>query len=106
MSKPRNYWYSIARQMAQRYKKLDCSIKQEQLYKTAIEQALEEVAKKADATERLEVIRTVIFNANMNCSGAAMRVHVSECTAQRWMNDFINQVGINAGYADKKHLRT
>ena len=102
MSKPHNYWYGIVRKMAQRYKQLDCNIEQEQRFKCAIDIALEQIRHRADAAEQLTVIEAVLFDDRLTFQGAAMRVHVSEATAQRWVNVFINQVGVNAGYADAR----
>ncbi len=99
MSRPRHYWYGVARKMAYRYKRLkDYQNAQEFIFYTAIEKALEETKSLSYSTERLWAIEKVVFERKLTVGGAAYQLCFSEYTVQRWVIDFINLVGKNAGF--------
>ncbi len=99
MSKPKHYWYGIARQMCTRYYGLlDWQSTQELVYLSAINKAIDELDKYPNAEERYRAIEYVLFAKRGSIVGAADKLHYSENTVQRWINQFVNEVGWNAGF--------
>lgn len=99
MSKPKHYWYGIARKMCMRYYKLlDWKSMQEFVFLNAINRSLSELEQYPDATDRHAAIEYVLFLQRGSIVGAAHRLHYSEATIQRWINQFVNTVGRNAGF--------
>ena len=64
----------------------------------AIEQALEDTAKLSDGELRLKAIQLIYFDKTDTIDGAALKVHASRRTVQRWCSAFINLVGRYAGF--------
>lgn len=101
MGKPRykNYWYGNSQTMIRRYPGLKSEKGlQPAMWADAIDRALEETAKMTDGESRIEVIRLIHFDKTDTIDGAALKVHASRRTVQRWNSAFINLVGRNAGF--------
>lgn len=99
MSRPKNYWYGIASKMAKRYPEMNENKSfQEQLFKMAIDQTMQEIRSMRDGDERISAIEAVcIYQTDSVCS-IAKKMHYGERTIQRWISAFINEIGNKAGF--------
>ena len=79
---------------------LDCTVKQERIYQEAINAALDEVKQQTFADAKILAIESVLFKGHLSINGAAQQVHFNEYTVQRWLNHFVNRVGVLAGYRE------
>ena len=64
----------------------------------AVDQALAEVAKWPDAREVTRLIQLVDFQRRFTVNGAAMYLHMSERTARRRRQRFVEMVGVFYGF--------
>lgn len=90
MSKPRYDWWGYAKGMLRRYPD-----KVNDNERKAVEEAIEETQGLDTGRERLEIIEMVYFKKTHTLIGAAMAVHCSDRTAQRYHGDFIRAVAKN-----------
>lgn len=97
MSNPKYYWYGIVKKMVYRYPRLNDS-DQDQAYKKAIEEALEQIKAEENGAEKIQAIQLVCFEKRYTLDGAAYKMHYGRNTIQRWITKFINTVGKNAGF--------
>ena len=68
------------------------------IWADAIERALQDTANMTDGESRLQVIKLIHFDKTDTIDGAALKVHASRRTVQRWNSEFINMVGRYAGF--------
>ena len=71
-----------------------------------VRQAVMETAELPDGTERLALIDMVYWRGTHTIAGAALQLHVSERTAQRWNGTFIRLVGVHLGFLDRLEAGT
>lgn len=103
MSRPRNYWYGIAKKMTSRYYKLDSSIEQERIFNDAVTATIKQTEQSGElAGDKLKAVKLVLFDQRYTIQGAALKLHYSEFAVQKWLNEFVNLVGVNAGYHDSE----
>lgn len=88
MSKPRYSWWGYAKSMIRRYPDKDLPNE-----KAAVEAAIEATKKLETGPDRLKIVKMVFWDRSHSLDGAALAVHVSERTAQRYHADFIREVG-------------
>jgi hypothetical protein len=119
MSRTREYWWSYVKGMIRNYPALKVqyqinfqeannfvSVEQKRLPKVkqkeylAVTAAIEDTLKFKDGAERMKVIQYVFWNSNYTLTGAALRAHCSERTAQEWHRIFIRTVAKNYGLLD------
>ena len=95
----KNYWYGLSQTMIRRYPgiKSERGI-QSAIFTQAIEQALEDTARLNDGDSRIQVIKLIYFDKTDTIDGAALKVHASRRTVQRWSSAFVNMVGKYAGF--------
>lgn len=100
MSRPKYYWYGIAKKMAVRYYKYKDApaSKQEITFKAAIEKALAETEKLPDGALRVKAVEDILFKNLKTYEGVANDLHYDWRTIQNWVNKFVNCVGRKAGY--------
>lgn len=67
----------------------------------AVERALAITQEMENAKERLELVELVFWKKSNTLQGAAMRLNISEHTAQRYHSDFIQTVAKEFGLMDK-----
>lgn len=94
MSKPRYDWWSYMKAISRKYyarkgKELHGIAAKEQI---AVEAAVEETKGLPGGSDRMKVVDLVLLRATHRIPGAALEVHISERTAQRWHADFIKLV--------------
>lgn len=98
MSKPRFYWYYTAEAKIRRYYKLkEMDSRQAKIYVDAIENVLDRTRQKPDGDLRVRAVEMLYLKHTHTYEGAAIALHVSPRTVQRWANSFVNDVGIEAG---------
>ena len=100
MSKPRQIWWSYAKNMIRMYPQL-----QEQYIQGkrmdpgtlreyhAVRKAMEQTAELPNGAVRLKVVELVLIKGTHNIAGAAIKTHCSEKTAKNYHSDFIRLVG-------------
>jgi len=64
----------------------------------AIEQAVAQIRHRSDGGRILQIVDMVDWKRTHTIEGAAMKVHVSECTARRLRSQFIFAAAKNLGY--------
>lgn len=99
MSKPHYYWNHIVKKMISRYPilKNETSI-QAGIYIWAIESAIKETEELSNGAQRIKAIEDVYFKKTKTCEGVALELNFSSRTIQYWLNDFVNLVGLKAGF--------
>ncbi len=90
MSCPRYGWWSYAKHMIRRWP----DRVNENEY-AAIAAAVAETERMSAGADRLAVVRMVLMEGTHTLAGAALRIPVSERTAQRYHAEFIRSVGRN-----------
>lgn len=102
MSKPRYRWWSYARNMVRDYPKL---IRSKQLSiddkkdLDAVNKAIELTQMQPAGAEHVALIRRVYWGRDrVLIRDAALRIHVSQITAERWHGEFIRLVGKCRGF--------
>lgn len=98
MSKPRKYWYGFIQTYLRRYEKLDRHKLKEDEAARAIDEALAELVMLNDGDERKQLLQMVFFKGTHTIPGAALRMHISEHTAYRWVSQFTYSVGNKMGF--------
>lgn len=100
MSRPRFYWYGIARKMVMQYPRYKTGVKsvQEQRFADAIEKVYNETASLPDGKARALAIDEILFKKTSTYEGIGQRLHYDWRTIQNWINKFINSVGKEAGF--------
>lgn len=99
MSRPKNYWFFISKNMILRYDQIKTGkSKQEKTWTKAIEQALEDTSKMENGDYKIKAIKAVLFEKRLTPIGAAEEIFYSERSVRQWVNDFIKDVGRKAGY--------
>lgn len=93
----KHWWYGIVFAMICHYANGSGNTEQGRIIEKAVEKAIKATAKYDNYRYRLQVIE-LIFYRGYSIPKAANMVHVSERTAQRWKNQFVNEVGKNAGF--------
>lgn len=68
----------------------------------AVRTALERMAARSDAKDRLRLIRMVYWDRSCGLYAAARKVGISEATAKRWNGSFLRDVGWNYGWHPEK----
>lgn len=63
----------------------------------AVRLAIEDTLKLKDGNYRMILVDLVFWRKTHTLNGAALELHTSERTAERWHNDFIHQVAKNFG---------
>lgn len=95
MSRPHFYWYGIVKKMVSKYPELRNSA-QESLYRTAIEESLEQTKQSLYGAEKADVIERYIKGESLD--EVAARTYHSRRTVQRWVSEFITIVGRKVGF--------
>lgn len=98
MSRPKYYWYGIAKKMVYRYPRLNESKPIEKIFKSAIKKQVLETLKTEDGVEKVKAIEKVCFEKSRTIEEAAEEMHYSDSTIQKWISRFINDVGKAAGF--------
>lgn len=102
MAKYKVYWYGISLKMIKMYpviKKRERS-EQEEKFLIAIEKAIEETKSlhPDDYGCRLAAVDLIYFKKTHKANGIKDKVHASERTIYRWLNDFVVLTGRIAGF--------
>lgn len=71
---------------------------QELVFLNAISKSVDELERYPNADDRYKAVERVLFLQNGSIVSTAQRLHYSEATIQRWINQFVNEVGRNAGF--------
>jgi len=103
MSKHRYYWYAHVKNCIRRYPaalEAEDSI-QATIAAAAIKQSLAETAALEDGYFRVRLIQSVYMKKTSGFRLACLDNHVSERTAQRWVQDFIYLTAAKMGYTVK-----
>ena len=66
----------------------------------AVRKAIEKTKQMRTGRERLAVVEIVLMKGTHNIAGAAMKIHVSQVTANRYHSDFVRLVGFCYGLED------
>lgn len=66
----------------------------------AVQKAIEKTKLMSTGQDRLAVVDIVLMKGTHNIAGAAMKIHVSEVTANRYHSDFVRLVGFCYGLED------
>lgn len=66
----------------------------------AVQKAIEKTKLMSTGRERLAVVEIVLMKGTHNIAGAAMKIHVSQVTANRYHSDFVRLVGFCYGLED------
>lgn len=98
MSRPKYYWYGIANKMVNRYLKLNKSKPMENKFKQAISRQILVTLDTNEGPDKMKAIEAVCFEHRLNIASAAEEMHYSERTIQRWISEFINDVGKRVGF--------
>lgn len=99
MSHPKNYWYSfIKNKIIGRYESLDEGIESDLL--SCINATLMEVSKEPDGNIKVEAINKILIKKTETPASLGRKIFYSERTIYRWTSEFINRVGIRAGFPD------
>lgn len=99
MSRPKYYWYGIAKKMVTKYPDLnDDKSMQAGIFQKAIKCALDETRELPNGELRIKAIEDIYFRKIKTCEGVALEINYSPSTVHRWMNTFVNTVGKKAGY--------
>lgn len=103
----KNYWYYLVLTMIKRYPKrlAEEDSVMSWTYYHAIERAINEikVAHKDDFADRLKAFNLMYFSGNETRTAVAEKIHVSRRTLDYWVSDFVERVGKNAGFRNKKY---
>ena len=91
MSRCRYAWYPLVQRIV--YYVLDdrtgnCT-PMEQIYESAVYSAMRQFSIGKDRQSKLALIDMVFRKKSHTVCGAALKLYISERTAQRWMNEFI-----------------
>ena len=98
-SRYRNYWYGIVLKMLQRYPGIkDEETIQSSIFTMAINKALDETRELPDGELRITAMEMIYFKGTHSIDGAALELHSSRRTIQRWCSSFVYLVGKHAGY--------
>ena len=100
MSKPRYIWWSYAKAMIRQYPKLNQNAADKQQLQPvkqkeydAVKKAVEITNRKANAANRMEIVKLVLWHEGCTLEQAAARLYLSESTANRYHHDFVCLVG-------------
>lgn len=103
MSKPRYRWWGFARKMIRDYPGLrdavdDLPDDDRKVY-DAVTEAIEITKLRPDGVERIAMIRFIYWGRKQNSvKDAALHIHVSQRTAERWHSAFVRLVGKCYGF--------
>lgn len=100
MSRPKYYWFGFIKTLLRRYPEQlesDFSVMSASAI-AAIDQTLAETGSLPDGAERIELINLLYFKNIYTLEGAALKLHVSERTAQYWNSQFIYRVAWHMGF--------
>lgn len=102
MSRPKYYWYPVAKRMVMQYpilvqRNINGDIEND--FIDAVQKAIAETEKEKDGKYRLIAIDFVLFKQTKTICGVAQELHYSERTIQSYINDFIRLVGRYVGFA-------
>ena len=103
MSNPRHWWYGFIKRAIRSWGK--DPEKTEPAYvmlNTAVRTAFEEVGKKEDAELQVKAINMVLIKCTHTIDGAALELNMSKRQIQRYVNAFVNRVGVLMGYDGAK----
>lgn len=86
-------WWGYVKSMIKRYR-LGKVTRRE---RAAVLAAIAQTYRLPYAADRLKLIDAVFWRQTHTLAGAAMKIHVSERTAQEWHRQFIRMVATNFG---------
>lgn len=98
MSKPKYYWYNHVKKMIRFSYSQEAKSTQELLMLKAIKEAEKDLSSTEDGDLKLNAIKDVIILQKLDFAGAGLKYNYCDRTIQQWCNNFINDVGIKAGY--------
>lgn len=97
-------WWSYVKAMIRRYpqmvRKGENIGNAERREREAVTRALEALKDLPDGTSRSRLVELIFWKRSHNIAGAALLLHCSERTAQRWHRDFIYSVAREFGLMD------
>lgn len=100
MSKPREIWWSYAKAMIRQYAKINQNAANKQPLRPvkqkeydAVQKAIEITSRKANAANRMDIVKLVLWHEGCTLEQAAARLYLSESTAYRYHRDFVRLVG-------------
>ena len=103
MSKPRYRWWGYALKVVRAYPKLlaaDRLTVDDQKDRDAVAQAIEQIRKKGNGAEMLQLIKQIYWDGSARrIEDAARRLYISESTASLWHREFIRAVGRGLGFS-------
>lgn len=106
MSKPRYRWWGFARNMIRDYRGLKDAVDNleelppdDRKVFDAVAEAIEITMLRRDGEERIDMIRYIYWGKKQHqIKDAALHIHVSRRTAERWHSAFVRLVGKCYGF--------
>ena len=103
--KYKEYWRPVVERMIREYPGIKSHTDfQARLMTYAIEKTMEETSRMPDGLLRLRVIGLVYMAKSHSLDGAAMKVHASRRTVQRWIDDFMRRVAVHSAYTENSEI--
>lgn len=99
----RNAWWGYIKSIIRGYaKRKDLELKgNEKREIEAVQKAIEKTKTLASGEERIALVDIIFWKRTHTIQGAAMVLHLSERTAQRYHSDFIREVARQFGLMDE-----
>lgn len=103
MSNPRYYWYGFVKnKVVGRYNQLDSNNEIERKFVSAVDDTLKEIETEENGEAKLKAIHAICLSQTHTTHGAAEMLNYSDDTVYRWVGAFVKNVGIKAGFPDRK----
>ena len=97
--KYKEYWKPAVIDMIRHYSTIQGEDTiQANIFASAIKKALKDAESLPDGGLRVQAVKMYYIDNTHKIDGIAMEVNASPRTVQRWLNSFVNAVGVNAGY--------
>lgn len=96
-TKYRKWWYYIVLTMIRNYAKTKPTTKQGIIIEKAMEETIKETVNYNNYRSRLQAIELIFFRG-YSTTKVAQELHFSERTVKQWKQDFVYEVGENAGF--------
>ncbi len=68
------------------------------IYRNAISRAIEDTQKLPDGEKRIVAINKVYIERTLTIEGVSLQLGYSDSTVRKWLQQFVNAVGRNAGF--------
>lgn len=95
----RYYWYPAVLDMITNKEMISTEDSiQANIYRRAIDQAIEETQALKDGDERMQAIKMIYFDQTHTVDGVADKLHRCKDTIKKWLQKFVLAVGKNAGF--------